>query len=136
MTTIHDTLKNDILTAMGTARYLETDTGFPAPEMLRRQLMSLFEQKYGPGEGKEQLEAILPADMQSEAPVLPADGGTAADLFGEFEELDRRFQAQDPAFGTPQYQTSGADLEGTERFLARGAGPELCPESQSPETAG
>ncbi len=101
MTTIHDTLKNDILTAMGTARYLETDTGFPAPEMLRRQLMSLFEQKYGPGEGKEQLEAILPADMQSEAPVLPADGGTAADLFGEFEELDRRFQAQDPAFGTP-----------------------------------
>ena len=76
MTTIHDTLKNDILTAMGTARYLETDTGFPAPEMLRRQLMSLFEQKYGPGEGKEQLEALI-ADKTGKSvqvEMIMADG--------------------------------------------------------------
>lgn len=105
-------LERDIRSALGTAQYLQRETGFPAPALLRQQLEQLFARKYGAAQAVPLLNAIIPAQetagssgqdtAMARDPAFPLDPSqTAASLFGEFEELDRRFQAQDPAFGTP-----------------------------------
>lgn len=100
MTVTDDTLKKDILSALGTAQFLEADSGPPAAALLRQSLTQLFEDRFGADAGKEALNAILPE--QPEAADLQALAGAgAADLFAWFEDLDRRFQQQDPAFGAP-----------------------------------
>ncbi|WP_294730531.1 AAA family ATPase [uncultured Faecalibaculum sp.] len=100
MTVTDDTLKKDILSALGTAQFLEADSGLPAAALLRQSLTQLFEDRFGFEAGKEALNAILPE--QPEAADLQAPAGVgAADLFAWFEDLDHRFQQQDPAFGAP-----------------------------------
>lgn len=100
MTVTDDTLKKDILSALGTAQFLEADSGLPAAALLRQSLTQLFEDRFGADAGKEALNAILPEQPEAADLQAPAGAG-AADLFAWFEDLDRRFQQQDPAFGAP-----------------------------------
>lgn len=100
MTVTDDTLKKDILSALGTAQFLEADSGLPAAALLRQSLTQLFEDRFGADAGKEALNAILPEQPEAADLQAPAGAG-AADLFAWFEDLDRRFQQQDPAFEPP-----------------------------------
>lgn len=95
MNELSDKLKKDILSAVGTASYIETETGFPALPLLEQELTALLARKTGDQEARQLLADLLPAVPASEGPVA----GTAADLYARFEELDRMFQEQDPAFG-------------------------------------